>query len=113
MEWTPTAEKLKNATSGALVFTVRAGKSQAVSPIGPVHVAHKITVQIDGKPATTNVVLHLTRDRIQASVTDGKWEAKVPWGQTLVSVEVPDYGGVPATMKTDTGSQTFPLPNTE
>ncbi|MBT7304493.1 MAG: hypothetical protein HN849_33480 [Victivallales bacterium] len=113
VEWTPTAEKLKNATSGALVFTVRAGKSQAVSPIGPVHVAHKITVQIDGKPATTNVVLHLTRDRIQASVTDGKWEAKVPWGQTLVSVEVPDYGGVPATMKTDTGSQTFPLPNTE
>jgi hypothetical protein len=113
VEWTPTAAKLKSTTSGALVFTVRAGKSQAVSPIGPVHVLQKVTVQVDGKPATTNVVLHLTRDRVQASVVDGKWEAKVPWGQTLISVETPDHGGALATMKTDTGSQAFPLPNTE
>jgi len=113
VEWTPTAEKLKNATSGALVFTVTAGKSQAVSPIAPVHVVQKVTMRIDGKPANTNVVLHLTRDRIQASVTDGEWEARVPWGQTLVSVEVPDSGGALATMKSDTGSQAFPLPSTE
>jgi len=113
VEWTPTAEKLKNATSGALVFTARAGQSQAVSPSAPVHVVHSVALRVDGKPASANVVLHFTRGRIQASVTDGKWEANVPWGQTLLAVEVPDRSAALATMKTDTGSQAFPLPSRE
>jgi len=114
-DWTPDAGKLKDVKSGRLVFVAKVDSQQEIS--APVPIEAKQTFQVtgpDSHPLATSLVLKFTGGlEIPGNSENGKLEAAVPLGQTLLSIGLPDQQGAPGTYKPPGGAESaFRVPKT-
>lgn len=97
-EWTPDIGKLAKVTSGAVLFSAKAGTQSAVSASIPIAAKRVFTVTgPDDAPLETDLVLNFSNGPpVAARSTGGTAAPLVPLGQLLVSVKLAQTGVYPS-----------------